>query len=73
MRAHSATVQLTCPKCATKLGQFNWSGHECAELQCGVFIVPWLHVPPVRVDQMTLPADSEQAKLLLKTLQCVYD
>lgn len=59
-------LQIMCPKCSAKLGQFNWSGHECSSIGCGMFITPWLHIQKGRVDTVRIDAASPAAKTLLQ-------
>jgi dual specificity phosphatase 12 len=47
-----------CPKCETKLGNWNWSGAQCS---CGTWVVPAIQIPFGKVDvvpphQPQLPA-----------------
>jgi dual specificity phosphatase 12 len=50
--------KLCCSKCATKVGNWNWSGAQCS---CGSWVVPAIQVPNSKVDlvaprQPELPA-----------------
>ena len=40
--------KLACPKCATRLGSFNWSGAQCS---CGAWVTPAVQVVRSRVDE----------------------
>jgi dual specificity phosphatase 12 len=39
--------RLTCPKCSTKLGHWNWSGAQCS---CGTWVVPAIQIPMSNID-----------------------
>ncbi|GAB6023428.1 phosphatase [Chamberlinius hualienensis] len=43
--------KLLCPKCSSKVGNFNWIGSMCP---CGVKVVPGFHIVPNRVDECKL-------------------
>ena len=43
--------KLHCPKCATRIGNFDWSGSQCS---CGRWVVPALAVPRSKVDRGVL-------------------
>ncbi|XP_071493736.1 dual specificity protein phosphatase 12-like [Diadema antillarum] len=42
--------KISCPKCSSRLGSFNWSGQQCS---CGVWMTPAFQVHLNRVDRMT--------------------
>jgi dual specificity phosphatase 12 len=47
--------KITCPKCATKVGTWSWSGAQCS---CGTWVVPAIQIPKSKVDVVP-PKDPE--------------
>eukprot|EP00977_Amphora_coffeiformis_P001800 scaffold353_cov185-Amphora_coffeaeformis.AAC.28 len=41
--------KISCPKCETKVGHWNWSGAQCS---CGTWVCPAIQVPLSRVDEI---------------------
>ena len=41
--------KITCPKCETKVGHWNWAGAQCS---CGTWVCPAIQVPRSRVDEV---------------------
>jgi len=41
--------KLACPKCLSKVGQWNWSGTQCS---CGTWVTPAIQIPRSRVDMI---------------------
>jgi len=39
--------KMTCPKCHSRFGGWNWSGAQCS---CGIWVTPAFQVPKARVD-----------------------
>ena len=48
--------KISCPKCDTKVGHWNWSGAQCS---CGTWVCPAIQVPSSRVDEV-LPHAADQ-------------
>jgi dual specificity phosphatase 12 len=44
--------KIACPKCATKVGHWNWAGAQCS---CGTWVCPAIQIPSSRVDEMLPP------------------
>jgi dual specificity phosphatase 12 len=42
--------RIVCSKCATKMGNWSWSGAQCS---CGTWVVPALQIPRSKVDLVT--------------------
>ena len=45
-----AEGKLSCPRCETKVGNWNWSGAQCS---CGTWVVPAIQIPTSKVDLIT--------------------
>jgi len=64
--------KITCPKCDTKVGHWNWSGAQCS---CGTWVCPAIQVPLSRVDEIVphredaLPTGTVVSPLLANLLQ----
>ncbi|KAJ5079393.1 dual specificity protein phosphatase 12 [Anaeramoeba ignava] len=41
--------KISCLKCGTKIGSFNWSGSQCS---CGVWVSPSFRIPKTKVDRI---------------------
>eukprot|EP00048_Salpingoeca_helianthica_P006803 m.102958 g.102958 ORF g.102958 m.102958 type:complete len:330 (+) comp14130_c1_seq2:128-1117(+) len=50
--------KLACPKCAGRLGSFDWAGAQCS---CGAWITPSFQLPQSRVDVMVLRPPTARA------------
>ena len=64
--------KITCPKCDTKVGHWNWSGAQCS---CGTWVCPAIQVPLSRVDEVlphgadALPTGTVVSPLLATLMQ----
>ena len=41
--------KISCPKCDTKVGNWNWSGSQCS---CGTWVTPAMQIPSSKVDEV---------------------
>jgi dual specificity phosphatase 12 len=57
-RLGQADGKLACPKCAARLGGYNWSGAQCA---CGAWVTPAFQVVKSKVDASTAPPPQARA------------
>ena len=47
--SYSVEGKLTCPKCLSKVGHWNWSGAQCS---CGTWVTPAIQIPLSKVDEI---------------------
>ena len=51
--------KLTCAKCSTRVGDFNWSGMQCS---CGAWVCPAIQVVKSKVDESRPPPPRSMAQ-----------
>ena len=50
---YSDDGKIACPKCSTRVGNYNWSGMQCS---CGAWITPAFQVIKSKVDEAIIYA-----------------